>query len=81
MDAISLIAALPLAAAEGGKAAKEESGSFLVSPNVGLMVWTLLAGNGKGIMDDHKRVVLRRQKRGENDVRVDKKEIKTSVKE
>ena len=41
MDLISLIAALPLAAAEGG-AAKEEGGSFLVSPNVGLMVWTLL---------------------------------------
>ena len=41
MDFISLIAALPLAAAEGG-AAKEEGGSFLVSPNVGLMIWTLL---------------------------------------
>jgi F-type H+-transporting ATPase subunit b len=41
MDVISLIAAMPLAAAEGG-AAKEESGSFLVSPNVGLMIWTLL---------------------------------------
>jgi F-type H+-transporting ATPase subunit b len=42
MDAISLIAALPLAAAESGGAAKEESGSFLVSPNVGLMVWTFI---------------------------------------
>jgi F-type H+-transporting ATPase subunit b len=43
MDAISLIAALPLAAAEGGEAAaKDESGSFLVSPNVGLMVWTFI---------------------------------------
>ena len=41
MDAISLIAALPLAAAEGA-AAEEEGGSFLVSPNVGLMVWTLI---------------------------------------
>jgi F-type H+-transporting ATPase subunit b len=41
MDVISLIAALPLAAAEGG-AAEEEGGSFLVSPNVGLMVWTLI---------------------------------------
>ena len=41
MDLISLITALPLAAAEGG-AAEEEGGSFLVSPNVGLMVWTLL---------------------------------------
>lgn len=38
MDAISLIA-LPLAA-EG--AAADEGGSFLVSPNVGLMVWTLI---------------------------------------
>jgi F-type H+-transporting ATPase subunit b len=43
MDAISLIAALPLAAAEGGEApAKDASGSFLVSPNVGLMVWTFI---------------------------------------
>jgi F-type H+-transporting ATPase subunit b len=43
MDAISLIAALPLAATEGGgTAAKESSGSFLVSPNVGLMVWTFI---------------------------------------
>ncbi len=33
MDAVSLIAAAP---AEGG------SGSFLVSPNVGLMIWTLV---------------------------------------
>ena len=41
MDVVSLIAALPLAAAEGG-AAEEEGGSFLVSPNVGLMVWTLI---------------------------------------
>ena len=41
MDVISLIAALPLAAAEGG-AKKEEGGSFLVSPNVGLMIWTLI---------------------------------------
>ena len=31
-----------LAAAEGG-AAEEESSNFLVSPNVGLMIWTLLA--------------------------------------
>ena len=36
MDVISLIAAPPLGAA------KEESGSFLVSPNVGLMVWTFI---------------------------------------
>ena len=39
MDLSSLIAGLPLAAAEG---AKEESGTFLVSPDVGLMIWTLL---------------------------------------
>jgi len=33
-----------LAAAEsGGGTAKEESGNFLVSPNVGIMIWTLLA--------------------------------------
>ncbi len=41
MDVISLIAVLPLAAAEGG-AAEEEGGSFLVSPNLGLMIWTLI---------------------------------------
>jgi len=41
MDLISLIAALPLATEEGGAAA-EEGGSFLVSPNVGLMIWTLI---------------------------------------
>ncbi len=37
----SLITALPLAAAEGA-AAEEESGTFLVSPDIGLMVWTFL---------------------------------------
>ncbi len=41
MDVLSLIAGLPLAAAEGA-AKEEESGSFLVSPDVGLMIWTLL---------------------------------------
>jgi len=41
MDLSSLIAGLPLAAAEGG-APKEESGTFLVSPDIGLMIWTLL---------------------------------------
>jgi F-type H+-transporting ATPase subunit b len=41
MDLLSLIAGLPLAAAEGA-AKKDESGSFLVSPDVGLMIWTLL---------------------------------------
>jgi F-type H+-transporting ATPase subunit b len=41
MDLASLINAVPLAAAE--TAPKEEgSGAFLVSPNVGLMIWTLL---------------------------------------
>ena len=39
MDLISLTAVLPLGAA----AAKAEGGSFLVSPNVGLMIWTLIA--------------------------------------
>jgi F-type H+-transporting ATPase subunit b len=38
----SLIAALPLGAAKGGAAPAEEGGSFLVSPNVGLMIWTLI---------------------------------------
>src|SRR5918999_1607761 len=32
-----------LAQAEGGGGGEEEGGSFLVSPNVGLMIWTLLA--------------------------------------
>jgi F-type H+-transporting ATPase subunit b len=36
----SLIAVLPFAAA--APPAKESSGSFLVSPNVGLMIWTLI---------------------------------------
>jgi F-type H+-transporting ATPase subunit b len=40
MDVASLIAVLPFAAAE--PAAKDEGGSFLVSPNVGLMIWTLI---------------------------------------
>jgi F-type H+-transporting ATPase subunit b len=31
------------AATEGGGGAEEDSGSFLVSPDVGLMLWTLLA--------------------------------------
>jgi F-type H+-transporting ATPase subunit b len=42
MDALSLIAVLPLGATEGGAAAKESSGTFLVSPDVGLMIWTFL---------------------------------------
>ena len=43
MDAFTDIATLVLAAAEHGAAAEEEGGSFLVSPNVGLMLWTLIA--------------------------------------
>jgi F-type H+-transporting ATPase subunit b len=42
MDALSLIAGLPLAAAETAAPGKEDSGSFLVSPDVGLMIWTFL---------------------------------------
>jgi F-type H+-transporting ATPase subunit b len=37
------LANLVLAATEGGAAKEEESGNFLVSPNVGLMIWTLIA--------------------------------------
>ena len=36
MDPVTLITALPLAAE------KDSGGSFLVSPNLGLMIWTLL---------------------------------------
>jgi F-type H+-transporting ATPase subunit b len=32
-----------IAATGGGAAKEEESGNFLVSPNVGLMIWTLIA--------------------------------------
>jgi F-type H+-transporting ATPase subunit b len=39
MDLVGLISALPLAAEPGG----EEGGSFLVSPGLGLMIWTLIA--------------------------------------
>jgi F-type H+-transporting ATPase subunit b len=38
---LSLI--LPLAQSDTAHAAEEESSNFLVSPNVGLMIWTLLA--------------------------------------
>jgi F-type H+-transporting ATPase subunit b len=34
---------LLLAASEGGGKAEEEGGSFLVSPGLGLMIWTLIA--------------------------------------
>jgi F-type H+-transporting ATPase subunit b len=40
MDVASLISGLPLAAAETAKS--DESGSFLVSPDVGLMIWTFI---------------------------------------
>jgi F-type H+-transporting ATPase subunit b len=42
MDLVGDITSVLLLAQEGG-AAEEESGNFLVSPNVGLMIWTLLA--------------------------------------
>ena len=42
MDLVGDITSVLLLAQEGG-AAEEEGGNFLVSPNVGLMIWTLLA--------------------------------------
>jgi F-type H+-transporting ATPase subunit b len=42
MDLVGDITSVLLLAQEGA-AAEEESGNFLVSPNVGLMIWTLLA--------------------------------------
>jgi F-type H+-transporting ATPase subunit b len=42
MAVTSLIAALPLAAAASTGGKSDEGGSFLVSPNVGLMIWTLI---------------------------------------
>lgn len=39
MDLVGLVTTLPLAAESGG----EEGGSFLVSPGLGLMIWTLIA--------------------------------------
>jgi len=41
LEAFTDIATLVLAATEGG--AQEEGGSFLVSPDIGLMLWTLIA--------------------------------------
>ena len=41
MEAFTDIATLVLAAAEGGH--EEEGGSVLVSPEIGLMIWTLIA--------------------------------------
>ena len=44
MPGAGYIATLLIAQAEGGGGGEEEGGgSFLVSPNVGLMIWTLLA--------------------------------------
>jgi F-type H+-transporting ATPase subunit b len=43
MDLIGDIASFLLIAQEAGGEAEDEGGSFLVSPNVGLMIWTLLA--------------------------------------
>jgi F-type H+-transporting ATPase subunit b len=45
MELIGDIASFVLVAVQegGGEPAEEEGGSFLVSPNVGLMIWTLLA--------------------------------------
>ena len=42
MDLVGDITSILLLAQEGA-AAEEEGGNFLVSPNVGLMIWTLLA--------------------------------------
>jgi F-type H+-transporting ATPase subunit b len=43
LEAFTDIATLVLAVTEHGGGAEEEGGSFLVSPNVGLMLWTLIA--------------------------------------
>jgi F-type H+-transporting ATPase subunit b len=43
LDAFTDIATLVLAATEGAAGAEEEGGSFLVSPDLGLMIWTLIA--------------------------------------
>lgn len=43
MEAFTNIATLVLAATEGAAHVEEEGGSFLVSPDVGLMLWTLIA--------------------------------------
>ena len=39
---LATLATFVLAQAEGGAAAQEEGGSFLVEPGIGLMIWTLL---------------------------------------
>jgi F-type H+-transporting ATPase subunit b len=43
MEVLGDIGGVLVLAAETGGAAEEESGNFLVSPNLGLMIWTLLA--------------------------------------
>jgi F-type H+-transporting ATPase subunit b len=43
MDLFGDIASFLLIAQEGGGGEEDGGGSFLVSPNVGLMIWTLLA--------------------------------------
>jgi F-type H+-transporting ATPase subunit b len=43
MDLVGDIGSVLLIAQESGGGGEEEGGSFLVSPNVGLMIWTLLA--------------------------------------
>jgi F-type H+-transporting ATPase subunit b len=43
MELLSDIGSALVIAQEGGGAEEEGGGSFLVSPNVGLMIWTLLA--------------------------------------
>src|SRR5215211_2157648 len=40
---MSALATFILAQADTAQSAEEESSNFLVSPNVGLMIWTLLA--------------------------------------
>ncbi len=39
---LATLATVVLAVSEGGAAAEEEGGSFLVEPGLGLMIWTLL---------------------------------------
>jgi F-type H+-transporting ATPase subunit b len=43
MDVVAQIFLLAQETAEGGGGGEEEGGNFLVTPNVGLMLWTLLA--------------------------------------
>jgi F-type H+-transporting ATPase subunit b len=43
MEALGDIASFLLIAQEGGGGSEDSGGDFLVSPNLGLMIWTLLA--------------------------------------